>query len=106
MQTLNDESIKAEEKEIMYESLSQLDGIDLEDIEHFESCSLLYLENQIVFLADICENEAEMADEVGFLELLEIGLPEQYKEIIFDITHVRYILELDPQYRNLNLEFV
>ena len=52
------------------------------------------------------ENDLQLSKEFDILASLEKELPEEYKKIIFDTTHVRYTMESDPQLRNMNLEFV
>jgi hypothetical protein len=52
------------------------------------------------------ENNLQLYNECSILASLEKDLSEEYKKMVFDTTHVRYTKESDPQFRNMNLEFV
>ena len=103
---LFDEAIEADIKEGMYASLIATSRSGPEQIEHFERVGLFYEENALVFIAAMIENDLRLYNECSIIASLEKDLSEEYKKMVFDTTHVRHTKESDPQFRNMNLEFV
>ena len=103
---LFDQEIEADIKEGMYADLITSSRFGPEQIELFEKVILFYEETALVFIAAMVENDLQLYNECSILASLEKGLSEEYKKMAFDTTHVRYTKESDPQFRNMNLEFV
>ena len=103
---LFDEEIEAEIKEEIYASLIHTSRFGPEQIEHFKRVKLFYEEKALVFIAAMAENDLRLDNEFSTLASLEKDVPKEYRKMVFDTTHVRYTMESDPQFRNVNLEFV
>ena len=103
---LFDEEIEADIKEGMYASLIETSRFGREQIEHFQRVRLFYEEKALVFIAAMAENDLRLDNEFSTLASLEKDVPKEYRKMVFDTTHVRYTMESDPQFRNVNLEFV
>ena len=103
---LFDQEIEADIKEGMYADLITSSRFGPEQIELFERARLFYKKNTVVFIAAMAHNDLRLYNEYIILASLEEDLPEEYKKMVFDTTHVKYTKESDPQFRNMNLEFV
>ena len=98
------EVIEAEEKEGMYRSLVEDGCFNHKKIEHYERVRVLCGENRLIFVSAMTENDSHYDNECVILKSLEHGLNQEYKEMDFDTSHVKYILTLDPQFTHMVFE--
>lgn len=98
------ELVEADEKRGMYESLVQYGSFDDEKIGEYERRRVLYAENTRIFNLALVENDQHYDDECVILKSLEHGLEQEYKEMNFDTSYVKYILALDPQFTHMIFE--
>ena len=100
------ESFEAEDKAKMYQSLIDDGCFNQEEIEYYKKVQIFYEENQLVFIAAMVENDLQMVKERDILKLLKRDLPNEYMNMCFDTTHVRYTKESDSEFRYFCLNFI
>ena len=70
-----------------------------EIIEHYDRLRVLCDKHKEMLKSVMIDTNHSYGNECEILIMLENGLNQEYKEMIFDTSHVKYILPSDLQFK-------